>query len=149
VCGSFFALAKRRQGVYGNAPLTRKRTAVKNADLPCRRTLCETCPFRPGSPYRFLMADLAKSACEKASRICHSTGSSGLLGRTGLPEHICRGARQVQLKAMAAWGVISAPTDRAWNAARVAIGLRPTVVKDPAGKLARQAAEAGQMAPQK
>lgn len=104
---------------------------ARSKNLPLRKTMCATCPFRPSSPYRYLKDDLTKSALGEASRICHNTGSTGLLGRTGFPEHLCRGARQVQLKAMAGFGVIKAATDKAWNAGRAAIGLPPTIIKDP------------------
>lgn len=77
---------------------------------------CGTCPFRAGSPYAYLAADLAQSALTAASRICHSTGSNnGINHRTGKPPALCRGARDVQLKAMHALGVIPEPTDRAWS----------------------------------
>lgn len=104
----------------------------RRRELPLRKTICKTCPFRPGSPTAYLAADLAASAMTEASRICHSTGSKNAFHeKTGLPEHICRGSRDVQLRYMAAAGVISAPTDEAWDEGRVRIGLPPTVVKDP------------------
>ena len=94
--------------------------------------MCGTCPFRKGSPYAYLAADLAESAMSKASRICHSTGSNNAIKkRTGKPPHLCRGARDVQLEAMAALGAIDEPTDEAWNKKRVEIGMKATVVKDP------------------
>lgn len=107
----------------------------RNKDLPLRKTMCATCPFRERSPTAYLVADLAQSAISEASRICHSTGSKNAFHeRTGLPEHICRGARDMQLAFMAAAGVIAAPTNEAWDEARVRIGMAPTVVKDPKAK---------------
>ena len=107
----------------------------KQSNLPLRKTMCATCPFRAGSPTAYLAADLAASAMTEASRICHSTGSRNAFHeRTGLPEHLCRGAREVQLSFMATAGVIDAPTDEAWNVARARIGMAPTVVKDPRRK---------------
>lgn len=103
-------------------------------NLPVRQTRCATCPFTAGSPYAHLASQLAQSALEEASRICHSTGSNGLMGRTGLPSFICRGARDVQLQTMAALGVIAAPTDQAWNDARELQGMKPQEVRNPVGK---------------
>jgi len=79
--------------------------------------MCATCPFRPGSPYGYLVNSLSESAMTEASRICHCTGTSGIMGRTGKPERVCRGARNVQLDVFCALGIIKAPTDEAWNAA--------------------------------
>jgi len=109
---------------------------MKNYQL--RKTMCATCPFRPGSPYENLAADLAASALSDASRICHSTGSNGIHARTGLPSHICRGARDVQLSVMVALKVIDALTDDAWNEAREKVGLPATVVADPRKKGAKR-----------
>lgn len=78
------------------------------------KKMCSSCPFRKGSQYRYLVSDLAASALSEGSRICHSTGSNGLRGRTGKPGRLCRGARDVQLDVFAAMGVIDAPTDEAW-----------------------------------
>lgn len=78
--------------------------------------MCATCPFRPGSPYANLAADLAESALKTTSRICHSTGSNNAINRrTGKPPLLCRGARDIQLKAFAAMGYIEAATDEAWE----------------------------------
>lgn len=100
-------------------------------NTPLRKTMCATCPFRPGSKYTGLADTLAMSALNEASRECHSTGSNAINKRTGKPAHFCRGARDIQLKVMAAIGVIKAATDEAWNDQRVAIGMARTIVKDP------------------
>ena len=101
---------------------------------PLRKTMCSTCPFRAGSPYAFLVPDLTESAMI-TTQICHSTGSNNAVNRrTGIKPHICRGARQVQLKVMHQISVIDAPTDAAWNRSRVMMGMKETVVKDPVSK---------------
>lgn len=100
-------------------------------NLPLRKTMCATCPFKPGSKYAELAPSLTASALNQASRICHSTGSNAIHHKTGKKPHLCRGARDVQLDVMAAMSVIAAPTDEAWNAQRVEIGMKPTLVKDP------------------
>ncbi len=103
-------------------------------NLPCRATQCATCPFRPGSKYACLASHLTASALSEASRICHSTGISGISGvnrRTGKAIHLCRGARDMQLRVMASMGVIAEASDEAWNDQRVKIGMKATVIKDP------------------
>lgn len=84
--------------------------------IPVRPQMCATCPFRKGSPYAYLPSDLAASALDTASRICHSTGSNNAINRrTGVPEQICRGARDIQLQVFTSIGFISEPTDEAWS----------------------------------
>lgn len=82
---------------------------------PVRSQMCATCPFRKESPYAYLAADLAASALDTASRLCHSTGSNNAINkRTGVPAKICRGSRDVQLAVFAGMGFISEATDEAW-----------------------------------
>ncbi len=98
---------------------------TKRCDLPVSTTMCATCPFRPGSPYAHLVPVLQESAIT-ATRICHSTGSNNAINRrTGKPEAVCRGARDLQLEIMHASGVIQAPTDEAWNEKRIELGMQP------------------------
>jgi len=75
--------------------------------------MCATCPFRPGSEHANLRPYLAAKSLSE-SRICHSTGTSAIAGRTGTPERTCRGSRDLQLEIMHRLGVIDAPTDQAW-----------------------------------
>lgn len=101
-------------------------------NLPVRVTMCPTCPFRPGSKYEYLREDLEASARAQESRICHSTGKNNAINkRTGFPEHICRGAREIQLEQFTALGILTEPTDEAWNDAREKYGYPRQVVKDP------------------
>lgn len=100
--------------------------------LPVRRTMCGTCPFRRGSKYEYLRADLELSARTDSSRICHSTGRDNAIHEsTGLPEYICRGARDVQLAQFHDIGFLPEPTDAAWNEARAKIPLPPQRIEDP------------------
>jgi len=85
--------------------------------------MCDTCPWRDGSPYAYLRADLERSALTAVSRICHSTGSNAINARTGKPERLCRGARNSQLQMMAGLGFITAATDEAWDAKCRELGL--------------------------
>lgn len=84
--------------------------------LPVLKAKCATCPFREGSKYDGLAPGLAASALSDASRICHSTGSNAIHRRTGKPERLCRGARDVQIKFFHAIGFLKEPTDAAWEA---------------------------------
>lgn len=83
--------------------------------LPVQRVMCKTCPWRHGSPYAALIPHLTESALTESNRICHSTGSSGILGDTHKPDKLCRGARNVQLRFFAEIGFLDEPTDAAWN----------------------------------
>lgn len=85
----------------------------KPISTPVCKAMCGTCPFRDGSPYEFLRADLTASALTEASRICHSTGSNGVNHRTGKKPLLCRGARDLQLQMFFRLGFIDAPTDEA------------------------------------
>jgi hypothetical protein len=94
--------------------------------------MCATCPFRPNSKYADLRPDLELSAQREASRICHSTGSNNAINRrTGLREHLCRGARDVQLDLFFSLGVIDEASDEAWNASRVKFGMKEQLIQDP------------------
>lgn len=96
----------------------------KLGDAPVRKSHCATCPWREGSPHAHLQDTLTLSALSEASRICHSTGTNAIGGRTGKAEVICRGARDVQLKFFCLIGVITDATDAAWNAQRVKSGMK-------------------------
>jgi hypothetical protein len=93
-----------------------------------RKTQCATCPWREGSPYAYLRDDLEISALTECSRICHSTGSNAINKRTGVPEMLCRGARDSQLRMFASIGFICEPTDKAWAARMRSMGLTPPEV---------------------
>lgn len=86
---------------------------------------CPTCPWREGSPYAYLRDSLERDAQTRASRVCHSTGRNAINANTGKVECICRGARDVQLNMLAGIGFLDAPTDEAWNAKAIEMGLVP------------------------
>lgn len=99
-----------------------------SCNLPVRSVMCATCPFRPGvaDKYARLKDVIAISATTEATRICHQTGSDNAFHkRTRKPEAVCAGSRELQLKMFAGMGVISEPTNEAWNGARVKIGMKP------------------------
>ena len=103
----------------------------KSLNTPCRATMCATCPFRPGSKYELLRPDLTADALTNASRVCHMTGSNAINRHTGKPDHLCRGARDIQLRVMAGFGVIESATDEAWNKERANRGWPAITIKDP------------------
>lgn len=77
--------------------------------MPVMQSNCETCPFRPeGNPR--LRASIEERVMTLASQTCHHTGSVH-----GKPDtHLCRGARDFQLKIFYRMGILDAPTDEAW-----------------------------------
>jgi hypothetical protein len=88
-----------------------------NKPMKVQPKMCATCPWRKGSPYAHLRSTLELSAMTQASRICHSTGSNNVINRrTGQPEKICRGARDVQLDMLHKLNFLTEPTDAAWDA---------------------------------
>lgn len=98
--------------------------------IPVRRTKCRTCPFRHGSGTEYLADSIGISALTEASRFCHSTGSNNAFHRrTGKPVVICRGARDLQLRYLAAIKFLSAPTDAAWDAKARELGMVPNACR--------------------
>ncbi len=103
-------------------------------DLPVRKTQCSTCPFRKGvaEKYSDVAGPLAERVLSEASHICHQTGKGNAFHqKTGKPEHLCRGARDLQLGYFHFIGFIPEPTDEAWNVARKNMNMAPQMIKDP------------------
>lgn len=99
-------------------------SAKKHKRLPVQPEKCATCPFKADSKFSFLANELAESALSNSSSICHNTGSNNAIHkRTGKPAMLCRGARDIQLTVFAAFGVIEAATDEAWEKACQKRGL--------------------------
>lgn len=84
--------------------------------LPVMAKHCATCPFHDAgwTEVRGLLIERAMHS----SPICHQTGHEALKRGPGwIPrEHVCRGARDLQLQYMHRFGVIAEPTDAAWFA---------------------------------
>ena len=89
---------------------------------PCK-VMCPTCPFREGSPYAHLAAHLTLSSFGGNGRICHSTGTSAIKGRTGKPAKMCRGTRDIMLRFFHRTGFLDEPTDEAWATRAKELGL--------------------------
>jgi hypothetical protein len=72
---------------------------------------CATCPFGPNGDPRVAAGVVERTVQLNASQICHHPALHGK------PEtHLCRGARDLQLKILTAMGMIPAPTDEAFSA---------------------------------
>jgi MinD superfamily P-loop ATPase len=91
------------------------REATADPNNVCDK-MCPTCPFRPGSKYSYLRADLAAAALTSGNRVCHSTGPANAINRKPKqPGQICRGARNVQLQHFHRLKVLAEPTDECWR----------------------------------
>jgi hypothetical protein len=87
--------------------------------LPVMKKQCPTCPFREdGNGYtqvRGLLVSRAIDIDTAGSPECHSTGESDVTHKKiHKAPHVCRGARDLQLKLFAAIGFIEEATDAAW-----------------------------------
>lgn len=94
---------------------------IKPKIIPVMPECCGTCPFRPAHEggWTHVRPLLEKRALNDGSPLCHSTGPRALKRPKGkvIAARICRGARNLQLEAMAALGIIEAATDEAWTKA--------------------------------
>lgn len=93
--------------------------------LETMKSKCATCPFRDEgwTEVRELLEQLALT---QATPICHSTGSTALVGhrkRASNRQLLCRGARDLQLMVFHRIGFIAAPTDEAWEEKRKELGV--------------------------
>lgn len=79
---------------------------------------CGTCPFsEDGHPV--VRAKVEAMVMSEASQTCHSTGAV----RGKRDTHLCRGARDYQLRLFFGMGFIDAPTDEAWDRKRKELGV--------------------------
>lgn len=78
---------------------------------------CGSCPFNDNGDQQ-TRGMVEKRCINSASQICHHPRLKG-----GKQTHLCRGARDFQLKIFFRMGFISAPTDEAWNAKRKELGV--------------------------
>ena len=98
----------------------------KKKGMPVRTTMCASCPYREGSPTEFLKLTLLENQLNPQSghtTICHSTGNNPTIKAVNVPEKLCRGARDFQIKLFHSIGFIDAPTEEAWNAKRRELGV--------------------------
>lgn len=79
-------------------------------DMPIMKEMCKTCPFGPKGDQE--LADRIRlTVLTEASQTCHTTGV--MIGKEDT--HLCRGARDIQLRFFHILGVIAQPTDEAWQ----------------------------------
>jgi hypothetical protein len=81
--------------------------------MPVMKQQCATCPFGPNGDPRTCSGVIERSVRLNSSQICHHPSLHGKR-----ETHLCRGARDLQLKLLTAFGAISAPTDEAFSAKR-------------------------------
>jgi hypothetical protein len=97
--------------------MPRAAKPVKIKSWPVRKAMCPSCPFREGGD-RQLAARVLVRTLFKASQICHHPRLSG-----GKQHELCRGARNEQLTLLCRMGLLPAPTDAAFKAKLVELGL--------------------------
>lgn len=86
--------------------------------LPLTAAPCGSCPFGPNGVEE-VATSVKQRILTQASQTCHSTGA--IHGRRDT--HLCRGARDFQLQILHRMGLLSAPTDDAWDEACVRLGV--------------------------
>jgi hypothetical protein len=78
---------------------------------------CATCPFGANGDPLLQKSVLNRISKLEHSQICHHPALSSK------PEtHLCRGARDIQLRILTAFGLISEPTDEAFTAKSREVG---------------------------
>ena len=80
------------------------------SEFQVNKNKCASCPFRDGADIDSQIVRkrvMQRMLTQDASQICHSTNTS-----------LCRGARDLQQEIMYCMGIIDAPNDEAWDAAR-------------------------------
>jgi hypothetical protein len=76
--------------------------------------MCKTCPFREETIGQKEIANVVRERCLRVSQICHHPRLNGKE-----ETHLCRGARDYQLKIFHAIGFLKEPTDEEWERARI------------------------------
>lgn len=94
--------------------MSKHKYDIKN--MPVKPVKCATCPFRDENKHTGVAEQVTRRILSKASQVCHSTG---------WPEgtHLCRGARDIQLRVFHGMGFIKEPTDKAWDEKRKELGV--------------------------
>jgi hypothetical protein len=86
--------------------------------MPVMKRMCKTCPFGPNGDPLIANSVAPRVVRFEGSHLCHHPI---LVGRE--ETHLCRGARDIQLKLLAAFGVIDEPTDAAFDAKAKRLGV--------------------------
>jgi len=80
------------------------------AGLPVMKQHCATCPFGPNGDPVVCNSVIKRTIGLNASQLCHHPSLHGKR-----QTHLCRGARDIQLRLMTAMGILSEPTDEAFD----------------------------------
>jgi hypothetical protein len=103
-------LGQAGRGMVWISGMKRSRRRNMN-DWPVMKQQCATCPFGPNGDPRVCAGVIDRSVKLESSQICHHPSLHGKR-----QTHLCRGARDLQLKLMTAFGIIPEATDEAFNA---------------------------------
>lgn len=80
------------------------------ANMPVMPKQCATCPFRMAHAGQIeVMATVMGRILNSASQICHHPRTKGKK-----ETHLCRGARDIQIRYFHRIGFLDEPTDEAW-----------------------------------
>jgi|SRR5271170_4992537 len=89
-----------------------RRSRRRNVlDMPVMKSQCATCPFGPNGDPNVCAGVIDRSVKFQGSQICHHPSLHGKR-----QTHLCRGARDLQLRIMTAFGILPTPTDEAFDA---------------------------------
>ena len=94
----------------GNVKRPRRRNRNVSA-WPVMPAQCSTCPFNADGDPDVRDGVLRRTVNMQASQICHHPALHGKR-----ETHLCRGARDIQLRVLTAMGLLSEPTDAAFTA---------------------------------
>lgn len=89
------------------------------SQMPLQPNPCRTCPFEGEEPIDLEPEDRAKYIAKivnlESQHLCHSAQKNKML---------CRGGRNIMLRVMCGYGLITEPTDAAFEIARIeSLGL--------------------------
>jgi hypothetical protein len=88
----------------------RRRNSRNCSGMKVMPAMCNTCPFGPNGDPRTAEGVLHDVILPMAgSQICHHPTLKGKK-----ETHLCRGARDIQLRLLCAYGVLREPTDEAF-----------------------------------
>jgi hypothetical protein len=85
---------------------------------PVMKSKCSTCPFGPNGDRLTECGVTERVVRMEGSQICHHPVLKGKR-----ETHLCRGARDLQLRVLAAVGVIEEATDDAYNRRARSLGV--------------------------
>lgn len=84
--------------------------------MPVMKGMCETCPFGEDGDVE-VRTNVQERTLKGINQTCHHSG-----GLNKRDTHLCRGARDFQLRLFVAMGFLPEATDAAWDAKKKEIG---------------------------